>query len=202
MKNTGYEAWKARLDFMSKEFPFTTHKQGIVTIKNEDGALHADDQPAWRSPTRIMWFQNNRKNGIDADIYGTITYYYENIRIPPKFHAAVKNPSLLTLEEVLGHPNQEVRFVGMKIIGFDAIRKSKNAKTIHRDNKTGAELFHVMGIFEEPVAFVSVLNSTPESDGTFKRYFLCVPSDKKTCRSAIAWTFRMEEDEYSPSVET
>ena len=202
MKNSGFEAWKARLDFMAREFPFTSKEEGIVQIRNEDGNLHADDGPAWRSPSRIIWYQNGRKHGVDADILGSIHYYYENIRIPHRYHLAIKDPSLLTVEEVLGHANAEVRFVGMKIIGFDAVRKSKKSKTIHRDKKIDAELFHIKGIFEEPVAFVAVWNSTAEEDGSFKRYYLCVPPSCKTCREAIAWTFRMTEEEYFPSQET
>ena len=202
MKNKGFEAWKARLDYMGKEFPFSSKEEGIIQIRNEDGNLHADHQPAFRSPTRIIWYQNGRKHGVDADIYGSIHYYYENIRIPLKYHQAINKPELLTVEEVLKNPNAELRFVGMKIVGFEAIRKSKNAKTIHKDAKIDAELFHIKGIFDEPVAYVAVWNSTQEPDGTFKRYYLCVPPTVKTCKEAIAWTFNMKEDEYNPSQET
>ena len=200
MKNKGYEAWIARLEYMGSEFPFT--ESGIVQKRNEDGNLHADNEPAWRSPTRVIWYQNGRKHGVDADKFGSIHYYYENIRIPLKYHQAISNPSLLTVEEVLGNNNQELRFVGMKIIGFETIRKSKNAKTIHKDPKIDAELFHIKGVFDEPVAYVAVWNSTAEPDGTFKRYYLCVPPNLKTCKSAIAWTFYKKENEYNPSQET
>ncbi len=92
MKNTGFNSWKARLEFMGQEFPFTKPEEGIVTIKNEEGRLHADNEPAWRSPTRIIWYRDGRKHGIDADIHGSITYYYENIRIPPK--QPIQTPSV------------------------------------------------------------------------------------------------------------
>lgn len=202
MKNTGFDAWKARLDYMNKEFPFSTKEEGVIQIRNEDGNLHADHQPAFRSPTRIIWYQNGRKHGVDADIYGSIHYYYENIRIPLKYHQAINKPELLTVEEVLKNTNAELRFVGMKIVGFESVRKSKNAKTIHKDTKIDAELFHIKGVFDEPVAYVAVWNSTAEQDGTFKRYYLCIPPDIKTCKAAIAWTFYMKEDEYNPSQET
>jgi hypothetical protein len=202
MKNTGFDAWKARLEYMNKEFPFSKPEEGIVTIKNEEGRLHADHVPAWRSPTRIMWYRDGRKHGIDADIYGSITYYFENIRIPSKYYQAMSNPDLLTVEEVLGHTNQEVRYVGMKIVGFDRIMKHKNCKIIHKDEKKGQVLFTISGIFEEPVAYVKVVNSTAEPTGEFKNYFLCVPPEVKSCKEAVAWTFRMTADEYMPSQET
>ena len=171
MKNTGFDAWKARLEYMNKEFPFSKPEEGIVTIKNEEGRLHADHVPAWRSPTRIMWYRDGRKHGIDADIYGSITYYFENIRIPSKYYQAMSNPDLLTVEEVLGHTNQEVRYVGMKIVGFDRVLNHNKTKIIHRDKKKGQMLFTISGIFDEPVAYVKVINSTAEPDGSFKNYF-------------------------------
>lgn len=206
MKNTGFDAWKARLDYMNKEFPFSKPEEGIITIKNEEGRLHADHEPAWRSPTRIMWYRDGRKHGVDADIYGSITYYYENIRIPPKYNQAVADPELLTVEEVLKHTNQEVRYVGIKIVGFDRIMKHKNCKIIDRDEKKGQVLFTISGIFEEPVAYVKVINSTAEPDGSFKNYFLCVPPPSegiKSCGAAVAWTFGFKNaEDYHPEQET
>ena len=202
MKNTGFNAWKARLEYMNKEFPFSKPEEGIITIKNEEGRLHADKEPAWRSPTRIMWYRDGRKHGVDADIYGSITYYYENIRIPPKYYRAMNNPELLTVEEVLKHNNQEVKYVGMKIVGFDRIMKSKNCKIIHKDEKTDQILFEIKGVFDDPIKYVRVWNSTAEPDGSFKPYYLCVPPETRTCKQGVAWTFRMTEEEYQPSQET
>ena len=200
MKNTGYNAWKARLDFMGKEFPFTS--KGIVKIVNEEGRLHSDNEPAWRSPTRIIWYRDGRKHGVDADIHGSITYYFEDIRIPTKFHQAVSKPDMLTVEEVLSHPNAEVRYVGIKIIGYDTIRKHKNCKLVDTCKKTGMELFSIKGVFEDPVCVLKVVNSTAEMDGSFKNYYLTVPPTMKKCKEAVAWTFRMTADEYAPSQET
>lgn len=204
MKNTGYNAWKARLDFMSKEFPFTS--KGIIKSVNEEGRLHSDNEPAWRSPTRIIWYRDGRKHGVDADIHGSITYYFEDIRIPTKFHQAVSKPDMLTVEEVLKHTNQEVRYVGIKIVGFDRIMKHKNCKIIDRDEKKGQVLFTISGIFEEPVAYVKVINSTAEPDGSFKNYFLCVPPPSegiKSCAAAVAWTFGFKNaEDYHPEQET
>ncbi len=202
MKNNGFEAWKARLDYMAREFPFSSPADGIVELRNEDGQLHADDRPAFRTPSRITWYKNGKKHGIDADRLGTIYYYYEGIRIPPEYHRAIGDPDLLNAEDVLRHPNAEIRFIGMKIIGFERVKQHKKVKIIHRDNKTGAELFHISGIFQEPVAYVAVWNSTIEQDGTYKRYYLCVPPTCRTCREAIAWTFRLTANEYSPTQET
>lgn len=202
MKNTGFDAWKARLEYMANEFPFTKKEEGIVTIRNEEGRLHSDTQPAWRSPTRVIWYQDGRKHGIDADIFGSLVYYFENIRIPPKYYQAIQDPELLTVEEVLGHTNQEVKYVGMKIVGFERVLQHKNTTIVHKDPRTDQILFEIKGVFENPIKYVRVWNSTAEPDGTFKPYYLCVPPETKTCKEGVAWTFRMTEDEYQPSQET
>jgi YHS domain-containing protein len=195
MKNSGYEAWKARLEFFNKEYPFGP----IQKFTNEEGRLHRDDGPAYISPTRICWYKDGRKHGIDADKFGSVSFYYENIRIPPKFYY---KPEELTLFEVLAHANTEVRFVGMKIIGMDKVLKHKNTKIVHKDDSKGQVLFKIHGIFNDPVCYVKVVNSTAELDGTYKNYYLCVPPHMKTCQEAVAWTFRLEADEYVPQQET
>ena len=194
-KNDKIAKWKSRIHFFQKEFGFGPIKQ----YRNETGALHKDDGPAWISPTRVIWYQNGRKHGLDADIFGTIHYYFDNIRIPPHYYT---KPETLTVEEVLGHSNAEVRYVGMKSIGMEKVMNHKKSKVIHRDDSKGQILFKISGIFEEPVAYVKVVNSTPEKDGSSKDYYICVPPDMKTCKQAVAWSFGLDEKTYNPEQET
>ena len=195
MKNNGFDAWKARLDFFSTEYPFGP----IQRFTNEEGNLHKDDGPAYITPTRITWYRNGRKHGLDADKWGSISYYYEGVRIPPHFYT---KPESLSITEVLAHTNTEVRYVGIKIVGMDRVLESNNTTIIHKDKQKNQILFQIKGIFEEPVSYVKVVNSTQEPDGTYKDYYLCVPPDMKTCQQAVAWTFRLEEQEYQPEQET
>lgn len=201
MSRKQYEAWKARISYFKKDFPFA-EKGKIHQLRNELGNLHSDSEPAYRSSTRIIWYKDGKKHGIDADVYGNISYFYENIEIPPNFHAAISKPELLTVEEVLRHPNAECRFVGVKIIGHEKVKESAYCKNIHACKKTGMELFQISGIFEEPVNYLKVINSTQEPDGTFKVYYLCVPPKMKTCKQAVAWTFSLKASEYKPKQET
>jgi hypothetical protein len=195
VKNQGFDAWKARLDFFSTEYPFGP----IQRFTNEEGNLHKDDGPAYITPTRITWYKNGRKHGLDADKWGSISYYYEGVRIPPHFYT---KPDSLTITEVLAHPNTEVRYVGIKIVGMDRVLDSENTTIIHKDKNKNQILFQIKGIFGEPVSYVKVVNSTQEPDGTYKDYYLCVPPTVKTCQQAVAWTFRLEEQEYQPEQET
>ncbi len=45
-------------------------------------------------------------------------------------------------------------------------------------------------------AAVEVINGTPEPDGTRKRYFLQVPPNMLTARSAVAWTYGLTARQY------
>ena len=195
MKNNGFDAWKARLDFFSTEYPFGP----IQRFTNEEGNLHKDDGPAYITPTRITWYRNGRKHGLDADKWGSISYYYEGVRIPPHFYT---KPDSLSITEVLAHNNTEVRYVGIKIVGMDRVLESNNTTIIHKDKQKNQILFQIKGIFEEPVSYVKVVNSTQEPDGTYKDYYLCVPPEAKKCKEAVAWTFGMSADEYQPEQET
>ena len=49
---------------------------------------------------------------------------------------------------------------------------------------------------------VKVINSTLESDGKVKEYFLRVPKDMQSAKEAVAWTFNMKPEDYLPMVET
>lgn len=55
---------------------------------------------------------------------------------------------------------------------------------------------------DEPYVAVQVINSTPEPDGSHKRYILRVPPTITSCRAAVAWTFGMSPDDYDPDAET
>lgn len=55
---------------------------------------------------------------------------------------------------------------------------------------------------DEPYVAVQVINSTPEPDGSHKRYILRVPPTITSCRAAVAWTFGLAADDYDPDVET
>ena len=45
-------------------------------------------------------------------------------------------------------------------------------------------------------AAIEVVNGTPEPDGTHKRYFLQVPPNMLTARSAVAWTYGLTARQY------
>jgi hypothetical protein len=200
MSNTSspYEKWLARMDYFRSEYPFGP----FALTKNIEGRLHSEKGFAYVSPTVCAQYTDGRLHGMKVDIWGAVSYYYEGICVPRHY---MLSPETLTVKEVLEHANAEVRYVGIKILGFDKVRECKNFKSVHTDTDRDGnprELFHISKVFAEPLAFISVENSTPELDGHRKVYYLQVPPDVNTCGEAVAWTFRMEEKDYQPSVET
>lgn len=86
-------------------------------------------------------------------------------------------------------------------IGWRAYLKKSGAKKIAED-ECGVLYRRKAMNGSEPLAVLSVLNSTPEPDGSYRRYYLRVPPRITGAREAAAWTFGMRTKEYKPSKET
>jgi hypothetical protein len=84
--------------------------------------------------------------------------------------------------------------------GLDDFLRDSAARKIQEDECGTLYRKEMQG--DEPMVVVKVTNSTPEPDGTFRIYFLRVPPNIRTARGAVAWTFGMREDDYTPIVET
>ncbi|MCX8037718.1 MAG: hypothetical protein N3D11_11865 [Candidatus Sumerlaeia bacterium] len=79
------------------------------------------------------------------------------------------------------------------------IRDSKALK-IHEDE--WGELYRVLLPDDEPLVMVKVRNATAEPDGSYRYYYLRVPPTITTAREAVAWTFGLRPEKYTPEVET
>lgn len=121
-------------------------------------------------------------------------------------------------ENIIEFPLNKVRFKKNEfdlntIIEIDLIEDpEKKEKAIRRFGMTrymiecGAEVFQSDSTGElwclRDDVFVRVINSTPEEDGGFNEYFLRVPPTVTSAKEAVAWTFNLNEDEYSPYKES
>jgi hypothetical protein len=88
----------------------------------------------------------------------------------------------------------------IELMGYERYILESGAKLIHSD-ETGS-LYKKEFPDDAPLVMVHVLNSTPESDGSTKKYMLRVPPTMVRARQAVAWTFDIPEQEYRPLVET
>lgn len=94
-------------------------------------------------------------------------------------------------QDVLNVKNAEIRRYLIKRVGYENIKDTVKAEVIHQDGDS--ELLK----FKNGEMYVKVKDSSTERD-----YLLFVKGGHKTCRSAIAWTFGLEEEEYKPIIET
>lgn len=105
------------------------------------------------------------------------------------------NPMVIDLQR-----NSEVRRIMIEIYGWERYLRKSHARKIHKDEF--GTLYRKEIASDEPIVAVEVFNSTPEPDGTRKRYLLRVPPNTQTARQAVAWTFGFDEADYNPKFET
>lgn len=97
----------------------------------------------------------------------------------------------LSPEKVLDIKNSEIRRYLIKRVGYENIKEKVKAEVIHKDG------YNELLKFSNGEIYVKVRDSS-----TDREYLLFVQGNHKTCKSAIAWTFGLSEEEYNPIIET
>jgi hypothetical protein len=170
---------------------------------------------------------------------GTRYWFWRGVQVPEKVIVA---PETLTAGEVLGERNAEVRRVMIERLGADRLMqqaygsqlgtwccRSEDTDQFGRRRRLlelilGGSQFSLSQP-DESLVMLEVVNSTPESDATFKSYLLRVAPDARTaysercwkqkwgrprprslpdwdCQAAVAWTYGLLPQEYQPVMET
>ena len=57
------------------------------------------------------------------------------------------------------------------------------------------------GPHDSPVLAIELVNATPEPDGEYRHFWLRVPPTMSTCAEAVAWTFGLSAEQYTPLLE-
>ena len=140
--------------------------------------LHCEDGPA------VAW-------------EGWSIYAWHGVRVPEQVILA---PETLTAEQITSEPNQEVRRAMIERTGWDRYLDMTGAAPVQQD-QYGAH--YRVRLNEDMPAFglTLVTDSTPEMDGTRKRYGLKTDV-QQTAHAAVASTFGLTEREYAPARET
>lgn len=121
-------------------------------------------------------------------------YAWRGLNVPDKVITDRNKTTTTSIDREL---NLELRRVMLEIYGFENYVRDSKMKKIHEDD-CGTLYRKGYWDFSERLQILEVVNSTPEPDGTFKRYFLRVPPDVETAREAVAWTFGLSESDYKP----
>ncbi|MEW2497636.1 DUF6745 domain-containing protein [Streptomyces nodosus] len=106
----------------------------------------------------------------------------------------------LTPRRIREEGNAELRRVMLEHYGYERYLEESGAQPVQRD-KAGV-LWRIELEGDEPLVMVEVVNSTPEPDGTHRTYWLRVPPRTRTAREGVAWTFGLDEADYTPEKET
>ncbi|WP_067534036.1 DUF6745 domain-containing protein [Nocardia crassostreae] len=128
---------------------------------------------------------------------GFALHSWRGMAVSGQFLAGLRT---LTPERIRREENAELRRIMLEYYGYDRYLSESNARPLHRD-ETGV-LWRIELSDDEDVVMVEVINSTPESDGTSRTYWLRVPPTTQTAREGVAWTFGLSADVYEPLRQT
>lgn len=128
---------------------------------------------------------------------GFALYAWRGMPVPAEFLAELAG---LTPARIREEENAELRRVMLEHYGYDRYLEESGAEPVQRDE--AGVLWRIELDGDEPLVMVEVVNSTPEPDGTHRVYWLRVPPRVRTAREGVAWTFGLEEADYTPQRET
>ena len=125
-------------------------------------------------------------------------YFWHGVEMT---ESAGRDPAAVTPNRIAGWANAERRRVAMERIGVEPFMLALRGAVVQQDDygrlwRTERE------IDGEPLVAVEVVNSTPEPDGTYRRYFLRVPPSVRTARRGVAWSFGLTRKAYVPLMQT
>ena len=123
----------------------------------------------------------------------------------------ITKPQSITVRKIQKEENAEVRRAMIEIFGYERYIKKAGMVLVSEDKdilQNPRKLWRKDIGDEWPLTLVDVINSSPEPDGSFRRYILSVPPEDdsgnpiRTPHEAIAWTWGMSPEEYWTTVET
>ena len=112
----------------------------------------------------------------------------------------ITNPEQISLAEIESEKNIVRRRILIEVFG-EARFLTETGATVQDESEFGV-LYRKPLPTDDDLVMVKVINSTMEPDGTWKSYFLRVPPSITTAKEAIAWTFNLDTEDYSPVLES
>lgn len=163
----GYTAWEAcaiegGFRVMHAEFCIVSDRPEVLKVDAQNRP-HCADGPShrWRD--------------------GWALYHWHGLRVPDELRHAIEAPHTITVADIERQDNTELRRMLIERYGPARYVTDSGAIVVHelpadhpvQGLRTGRVLRKdVPG--DEPIVYVDLLNSTPEPDGTVKRYMLRV----------------------------
>ena len=146
----------------------------VTLLTDEQGRYHCQDGPAfvYRDGLREWW--------------------WHGVKVPCE---VIESPDSITRASIDAEENAEVRRCMLERFGTSRYLDESGAKETHRDDYG---ILYRLTTPRGPMAFVRVLNCTPNKDGTRREYVLCVDPDSQTALAGVASTWRMTAEQFAP----
>ena len=189
LKNKKVDAWASPL--------FEAFVHGAWLLHWTDDTLYWVAKPSVYTEivNGFKRLHNATGPALDSDVEPL--YFWHGVMVPD---LVVVNPTAISTQMIENESNVEVRRIMIERYGYERYLLDSGARLIHSD-EIGA-LYRKEFPDDEPLVMVHVVNSTPEPDGSSKRYMIRVPPGMERARQAVAWSFSMPEEDYKPEVET
>lgn len=204
-----YRAWEAcavegGFRFMHKEFCIVSDRPERLLVDDQNRP-HCADGPShrWRD--------------------GWSLYHWHGMRIPAEREYIIHSPEQITVAKIEAETNAEIRRVMMERYGYERYMRDCNAVVVDQlpvdhpiKGLRDARLLVKNVRDDEPIVYVDLLNSTPEPDGSVKRYMLRVDPNayygaaSRSAHAAAASTWRNRDgtltyerfEDYRPQAES
>ena len=222
----GGNQWSSGVDFLSffrhvAKLPLDYSKwqhYEAAAIHAGPRIMHADFCMISDRPERLLVDSQGRPHCDDGPFCrwrdGSALYAVHGVRVPGWI---VERPAHITAEKIEAEANAEIRRIMIDRYGLARYLRDSGAKPIDHEEGIGT-LLRKEEPGDDPIYMVEVVNTTPEADGSFKRYMLDVSGagerspgliddrpgmkGRMTARAAVAATFGMKASQYRPAVET
>ena len=168
-----YEAFKAGLRYYINLRSLAVAITGPKAHLDPQRRTHKEDGPA------VIWGEEK-------------AYYWHGVKMKEKW---IMNKDKLTVKFVLGHKNIEQRHALCEIIGWDKILIDLKCEVIQKDEM--GELLRVKLPDTESLNYFVKVRCT-----TRRTFYIPVPSTVKTAKEAVAATYGVDPNNYTPEVRT
>jgi len=201
-----YRAWEAcaiegGFRIVHEEFCIVSDRPEVLTVDDRNRP-HGENGPShrWRD--------------------GWSLWHWHGVAIPEAQRHIIEQPERITVDEIQAETNAEIRRVMIERYGYD--RYIRDAGLTLVDSRPADDPMiglRTARLFRDgDLVLLDVLNSTPEPDGSVKRYVLPIDPEAyggraaRDCLAAAASTWRKRGDptalvfarpeDYAPTVET
>ncbi|SDS05078.1 hypothetical protein SAMN05444158_0843 [Bradyrhizobium canariense] len=194
-------SWLAAYDYIRDVLGLqaeTAPLMGLWQLATSLGWLQPHEHTCWLAerPNLLRGDAGDRLHSASGPALrfpdGWSVWAWKGVEVP---RWVIEQPEQITLASIDGESNVQVRCCMIEIMTPRRYVTLGGAVRVAED-ETGV-LWRKRWLASDAWAAVEVINATPEPDGTHKQFFLQVPTNMRTAREAVAWTYGLRADAYA-----